>query len=63
MNIWYSISIPIYSVAMHDLTMDIHTFLPLIYHILWHKYDAHVACMFFKYVSYMHFDSSPDLLF
>ena len=47
MDILHNISIHIYSVEMHDLTVDTHTLSPLPYHIIWHKYDAHVVSLYF----------------
>ena len=38
-----NIKIHISSVLTHDLTVSMHTFLPLPCHMLWRKYDAHVA--------------------
>ena len=35
------------SVVAHDLNVVMHTFLPFPCHMLWTKYDAHVAWMYF----------------
>ena len=43
MEILNNIEIHISSVLMHDLNVDVQLLLPLTYHIIWHKYDAHVA--------------------
>ena len=43
LGIWKKIAIHSSSVVTHDITLDMHTFLPLPYQMLWHKYDAHVA--------------------
>ena len=37
MYIWRNIAWQIYSVVMHDLTVDMHTFLTLPLQMLWHK--------------------------
>ena len=31
----------------HDMTLDTHTLLLLSYHMIWRKYDAHVASLYF----------------
>ena len=36
-----------FSLVTHDLTVSMHTLLPLPCHILWCKYDAHVAWLYF----------------
>ena len=43
LDIWHNIAIHISSVLTHDMTLDMHTLLPLSYQTLWRKYDAHVA--------------------
>ena len=47
LDIWHNIKIYISSVVTRDLTVDMHTFFPLPYHIIWRKYDAHVAWLYF----------------
>ena len=43
----HSIVIHISSVAVHDQTEDMRTLYPFPYHMLWHKYDVHVASLYF----------------
>ena len=43
LEIWHNIAIHISSVVTHDMTVSMHIFLPLPCHMLWRKYDAHVA--------------------
>ena len=38
MDIYNNIVIQIFSLATHDLTVDMHTLLPLPYHMIWHHY-------------------------
>ena len=47
LDICHNIAIHISSVATHDLTVSMHTFLPLLCHMLCPKYDAHVAWLYF----------------
>ena len=47
MDIWHNIKIQISSVLTQDLTEDMHTFLTFPYQMLWHKYDARVASLYF----------------
>ena len=47
MDIWHNTTIHISSVIIHDLTVDMHKFLPFPYHMLWYKYYAHVERLYF----------------
>ena len=40
-------AIHIYSVEVHDKTEDMCTFQTFSYHMLWNKYDTHVASLYF----------------
>ena len=53
MDIQYRKSIYIYSVEVHHHNDDMCTLLHLTYHMLWHKYDAHVVSQFFICCIYM----------
>ena len=63
LDIWHNIAIHISSVVTHDLTVDMHTLLPLPYHMFWRKYDAHVASLYFYMFHIYNFISPRDLLF
>ena len=41
----HSTAIHICSVEVHDQNEDIQTLWPLTYHMIWHKYDVHVASL------------------
>ena len=48
MDMQHNTAIHISSVKVHDQTEDMLTFYPLLYQMLWHKYDAHVALLYFN---------------
>ena len=43
LDIWHNITIHIFSVVVHYLTVDTPILLNFPYQISWRKYDAHVA--------------------
>ena len=47
MDIWHSTVIYVYGVEVHYQNEDKRTLLHFTYQMLWHKYDAHVASMYF----------------
>ena len=47
MEICHITAIHISSVEVHDHTDDMCTLQPFPYHMLWHKYDAHVESLYF----------------
>ena len=60
----HRIAIHISSVEEHDHTEDMHTLLPFPYNMLWHKYDAHVAPLYFYIYHICKFDffTRPSVL-
>ena len=55
MESWNSTAIHISSVEVHYQNEDTRTLLHFPYHMLWHKYDAHVASLYFYmlYICYV----------
>ena len=52
LDIWNNITIHFFILVMHDLNVSIHTLLPLSCHIIWRKYEGHVAWLYYIYCIY-----------